>query len=129
MFAARKLSAIAFFGLAAFAFSQEARSDEVQPVALGPIEAGSVRLGGTHLVAFYMPQQGQCAVTAVIEESVGEEPSESPARIRFDLAPGTRAYIDDAGGMSVALECGANAEVLRIERQGVTAALDINAGS
>jgi hypothetical protein len=129
MFIIRKLTAIGFFGLAAFALHHAAHSDELQPAALAPIEAGSIRLGGTHLVAFYTPQDGQCAVTAVIEESVDEEPSASPARIRFDLAPGARAYIDDAGGKSVALECGSNAEMLRIERQGVTAALGLNAGS
>ena len=129
MFAARKLTAIAFFGLTALSLHQEARSGELQPVALAPIEAGSIDLGGTHLVAFYVPQDGHCAVTAVIEEAVDEEPSLSPARVRFDLAPGARAYIDDSGGKSVALECGANAEMLRIERQGVTAALDMSAGS
>lgn len=129
MFAVRKLTAIAFFGLAAFAMNESARSGEAQPVALDPIEAGSIRLGGTHLVAFYVPKDGQCRVTAVIEEAVDEEPSLSPARVRFDLAPGTRAYIDDAGGTSIALECGANAEVLRLERQDVTAGLDVSAGS
>lgn len=129
MFAYRKLTGVAFFGLLAFALDHEANSAQAEPVALRPIEAGSFILGGTHLVAFYVPQSGQCAVTAVVEESVGDEPSASPARIRFELAPGTRAFIDNAGGRSIALECGAGAEALLIERQDLDAELTDRAGS
>jgi hypothetical protein len=129
MFTYRKLTGIALLGLLAFALDHEANSAQAEPVSLNPIEAGSFSLGATHVVAFYVPQAGRCAVTAVVEEIVGDAPSASPARIRFDLAPGTRAFIDNAGGRSVALECGADAQVLTIEPQDLSAELVARAGS
>jgi hypothetical protein len=129
MFTYRKLTGIALLGLLAFALDHEANSAQAEPVSLNPIEAGSFSLGATHIVAFYVPQAGRCAVTAVVEEIVGDAPSASPARIRFDLAPGTRAFIDNAGGRSVALECGADAQVLTIEPQDLSAELVARAGS
>jgi hypothetical protein len=134
MFTYRKLTGIALLGLLAFALDHEANSAQensaqAEPVSLNPIEAGSFSLGATHIVAFYVPQAGRCAVTAVVEEIVGDAPSASPARVRFDLAPGTRAFIDNAGGRSVALECGADAQVLTIERQDLSAELVTRAGS
>ena len=129
MFAYRKLTGVAFFGLLAFTLQAQADSSQTAPVSLRPIEAGSFTLGANHLVAFYTQQEGLCAVTAVVEERVDDEPSASPARFRFALAPGSRAVIDNADGRAVALECGADAEMLRIERQDVTAGLPEQARS
>jgi hypothetical protein len=129
MFAYRKLTGIAFFGLLAFALQAQADSAQTAPLSLRPIEAGSFTLGTNHLVAFYTQQEGMCAVTAVVEERIDDEPSASPARFRFELAPGSRAIIDNAEGRTVALECGTDAEMLRIERQDVTAGLPEQAKS
>ena len=97
--------------LAGLALAGEA----VAPSVLRPIEAGSFALGATHLLAAYVVEDGRCVVTAMIEERVDDAPSASPARIRFDLAPGGRATVENAGGAGVALVCGADAATLQVE--------------
>lgn len=129
MFAYRKLTGVAFFGLLAFALHAEANSGGAEQMSLGPVQAGSFKIGPTHVVAYYLPDAGQCAVTAVVEEIIDDEPSSSPARLRFSLAPGARAFIDNAGGRSVALECAAGAEALTIEHQQLNTALVEQTGS
>ena len=109
---------LALFGLLVGVIGTQAQAIEVEPTTLHPVHAGSFMLGPTHLVAFYVERDGQCAVTTVIEERVEDEPSASPAQIQFALAPGSRAFIRNATGVELVLVCGENADTLHVENSG-----------
>jgi hypothetical protein len=82
---------------------------------LGPVGPGEpilVTLGTQRIVAFYVPERGGCAVSAVVGKDEGADAPYSSARVRISLKPGQTVQLDSAQLQSLGLLCGADAATL-----------------
>ena len=90
-----------------------ARADEMAqnlgPV--GPHEPMITTVGSKHVIAFYVPGNGDCNVQAVIWNS-DDTDAATAAGMRVSLNPGQTASIDSADNKSLTLKCGDEAETL-----------------
>ena len=97
-----------------------ARADEsfqnLGPV--GPHEAILTEVGSERVIAFYEPDNGRCAVHAVVfDKTDAHTGMTTAARVRISLEPSQIAHIDSAQKESLKslnLQCGENAEKLTI---------------
>ena len=102
------------------AASITARADELAqnlgPV--GPHEPILTTFGNKRVIAFYEPDNGRCAVNAVVYEKTDADTGmTTAARVRVSLNPREVVHIDSADNESVKslnLQCGENAEKLTI---------------
>jgi hypothetical protein len=97
-----------------------ARADElVQNLGpVGPHEAILTEVGSERVIAFYEPDNGRCAVHAVVfNKTDAYTGMTTAARVRVSLNPLEMVHIDSADNGSVKslnLQCGENAEKLTI---------------
>jgi hypothetical protein len=97
-----------------------ARADELAqnlgPV--GPHEPILTEVGSERVIAFYEPDNGRCAVHAVVfDKTDAYTGMTTAARVRVSLNPREMVHIDSADNESVKslnLQCGKNAEKLTI---------------
>ena len=97
-----------------------ARADELVQ-NLGPVgahEAILTEVGSERVIAFYEPDNGRCAVNAVIFDKTDPYTGmTTAARVRVSLNPREMVHIDSVDNESVkslSLQCGENAEKLTI---------------
>src|SRR5262245_45458362 len=97
-----------------------ARADEmVQNLGpVGPHEAILAEVGSERVIAFYEPDNGRCAVHAVVfDKTDANTGMTTAARVRIGLEPSQIVHIDSAHNESLKslnLQCGGNAEKLTI---------------
>ena len=97
-----------------------ARADElVQNLGpVGPHEAILTEVGSERVIAFYEPDNGRCAVHAVVfDKTDAYTGMTTAARVRVSLNPREMVHIDSADNelvKSLNLQCGKNAEMLTI---------------
>ena len=97
-----------------------ARADElVQNLGpVGPHEPILTEVGSERVIAFYEPDNGRCAVHAVVFDKMDAYTGmTTAARVRVSLDPREMVHIDSADNDSVKslnLRCGENAEMLTI---------------
>ena len=97
-----------------------ARADElVQNLGpVGPHEPILTEVGSERVIAFYEPDNGRCAVHAVVFDKMDAYTGmTTAARVRVSLDPRQMVHIDSADNESVKslnLRCGENAEMLTI---------------
>jgi len=97
-----------------------ARADEmVQNLGpVGPHEAILTEVGSERVIAFYEPDNGRCAVDAVVFDKTDAYTGKTTAaRVRVSLNPREIVHIDSADNESVKslnLQCGKDAERLTI---------------
>ena len=96
------------------------RADELAQ-SLGPVgphEAILTEVGSERVIAFYEPDNGRCAVHAVVfDKTDAYTGMTTAARVRVSLNPREMVHIDSADNESVKsvnLQCGENAEKLAI---------------
>ena len=85
---------------------------------LGPVGAHEpilTTVGNKRVIAFYEPDNGQCAVNAVVYDKTDAYTGiTTAARVRVSLNPGQTASIDSVENKSLTLKCGDDAETLAI---------------
>ncbi len=85
---------------------------------VGPHEAILTEVGSERVIAFYEPDNGRCAVHAVVfDKTDAYTGMTTAARVRVSLSPREMVRIDSADNESVKslnLQCGKNAEKLTI---------------
>jgi hypothetical protein len=85
---------------------------------VGPHEAILTEVGSERVIAFYEPDNGRCAVHAVVfDKTDAYTGMTTAARVRVSLNPREIVHIDSADNESVKsldLQCGKNAENLTI---------------
>jgi len=85
---------------------------------VGPHEAILTEVGSERVIAFYEPDNGRCAVHAVIfDKTDADTGMTTAARVRISLEPSQIVHIDSAHNetlKSLNLQCGKNAEKLTI---------------
>ena len=83
--------------------------------SLGPVGPHTpilTTVGSKRLVAFYVPNDGHCAVNAVVWEKT-DVAADSVARFRISLKPRQVVHLDSVDA-SLTLQCGDRAETLAI---------------
>ena len=117
MFALSKLSRFAAVGTLVVlgGFSLPARADDLAqnlgPV--GPHEPILATVGSNRVIAFYEPGAGSCGLHVVVWNRTDESGS-SAARVRVSLNARQLVHIDSADNESLDLQCGNDAETLKI---------------
>ena len=97
----------------------EDRATNLGPV--GPYEPILTSVGSKRVIAFYAPDNGRCAVSAVIwDERHG--PSTS-TRVRTNLGSGEVMHVEAVGNTWIDFRCGDNAESLAVVDTGGPVAL------
>ena len=85
---------------------------------VGPHEAILTEVGSERVIAFYEPDNGRCAVHAVVfDKTDAHTGMTTAARVRISLEPSQIVHIDSAHNESLKslnLQCGKNAEKLTI---------------
>jgi hypothetical protein len=81
---------------------------------VGPNQAVLATIGSLHVIAFFEPNNGRCALNAVVWDNLGADPGESAKRVRVSIGPGEIVHIDSAKQESVNLQCGSDAASLAI---------------
>ena len=94
-----------------------ARADEMAqnlgPV--GPHEPILTTVGNKRVIAFYEPDNGHCAVNAVVYDKTDAYTGmTTAARVRVSLNPSQTTSIDSVDNKSLTLKCGDEAETLAI---------------
>jgi hypothetical protein len=101
--------------LVALTAATSARPDELAqnlgPV--GPHEPILTTVGGKRVIAFYVPDVGNCVVNSVVWD-ITDANADSVARVRISLNPGQMMHIDSGAEKSLNLKCGDNAATLSI---------------
>ena len=107
-------------GVIACTLGTPARADELVQ-NLGPVGAHEpilTEVGSQRVIAFYEPDDGRCAVHAVVfDKTDAYTGMTTAARVRVSLNPRETVHIDSADNESVKslnLQCGENAEKLAI---------------
>ena len=97
-----------------------ARADEM-PQNLGPVGAHEpilTTVGNKRVIAFYEPDNGHCAVNAIVYDKTDAYTGmTTAARVRVSLNPREMVHIDSTDNdsfKSLNLQCGKNAERLTI---------------
>ena len=84
----------------------------------GPHEPILTEVGSERVIAFYEPDNGRCAVHAVVfDKTDAYTGMTTAARVRVSLNPRATVHIDSADNESIkslSLQCGENAEKLTI---------------
>ncbi len=85
---------------------------------VGPYEPILATVGGSRLVAYYQPESGKCAVSAVMFTTAPNGGGAKSARVRVALRPGELFRFDGAGGDRAVLTCGPDAKALIVLNPG-----------
>jgi hypothetical protein len=98
------------------AVSAPARADDPTtnfgPV--GPNEPILATIGGQHVIAFFVPERGSCAVNAIIWKDAAADAPYASSRVRLSLRPGEMVEFDHGVRESMNLLCGADASTLAV---------------
>jgi transglutaminase-like putative cysteine protease len=108
------VSAVAALAIAGTPARAEQPLTNLGPV--GPYEPLITEFGGKRVLAFYRPDNGRCAVNAVVwdmDAHAGPNPYSS-SRVRLDLRPGQAFHLDSTGNESLNLICGKGAATMAI---------------
>ena len=104
-----------------------ARADELVQ-HLGPVGAHEPILttfGNKRVIAFYEPDNGRCAVNAVVYDKTDADTGmTTAARVRVSLDPRQIVHIDSTDNRSINLQCGDRAETLSLIDNGELVAFD-----
>src|SRR6478752_2766093 len=103
--------------LALTAISTPARADElVQNLGpVGPHEPILTTVGNKRVIAFYEPDNGRCAVSAVVYDKTDADTGMTTAmRVRTNLSPREVVHVDSTDNKTLTLKCGDHAENLAV---------------
>ena len=81
---------------------------------VGPHEPILVKIGNQHIIAFFIPERGECAVNAVTWKDADANAPYASVRVRVSLKPGQLVQLDGSQRQSMGLVCGADASSLAV---------------
>jgi hypothetical protein len=80
---------------------------------VGPREPILATLGGQHVIAFFVPERGSCAVNAIIWKDAEAAAPYASSRVKVSLRPGEMVQFDEVQ-KSMNLLCGPEASTLAV---------------
>ena len=114
----RLLGLAAAGALAALTAASASASAGDQPMTnlgpVGPHEPILAMVGNQRVIAFYAPERGECAVSAVVFKNGEADAPYSSARVRISLRPGQMLQLDGPTRQSMSLLCGVDASTLAV---------------
>ena len=110
--AVNALLALALTAVAAPGLAAEQPAHNFGPV--GPREPILVTAGTQRVVAYFIPERGGCAVSAVTWKDGDASAPYASARVRISLKPGQTLSLDGAQRQSMGLLCEADASTLAV---------------
>jgi hypothetical protein len=99
------------------AVSTPSRADElVQHLGpVGPHEPILATFGNKRVIAFYEPDNGRCAINAVVYDKTDADTGmTTAARVRVNLNPREVVHVDSTDNKTLSLQCGDYAEILSV---------------
>jgi hypothetical protein len=81
---------------------------------VGPNEAILATIGSMHLIAFFEPGSGRCALNAVVWDTLAADAGKSAKRVRVSIEPGQIVHFETAEQESLHLQCGSNAATIAV---------------
>src|SRR6476659_5022272 len=109
------------------AVSTPSRADELIQFLgpVGPNEALLATIGNKRVIAFYEPDNGHCAVNAVVYDKTDADTGmTTSARVRVSLNSREIVHIDSTDNKSINLQCGDQADMLALVDSGELVASD-----
>ena len=106
------LLALALTAAGAPVLAAEPPTHNLRPV--GPREPILVTVGTQRVIAFFVPERGGCALSAVTWKEGDANAPYASARVRVSLEPGQTLALDGAQRQSMSLLCGADAATLAV---------------
>ena len=114
----RSLGLAAAGALVALTASVPAGATTDQPMVnlgpVGPYEPILATVGPQRIIAFYVPEHGECGVNAVVWHDTSPDAPYTSARVRISLRPGQLFHLDGAQQQSMDLLCGVDAATLTV---------------
>jgi hypothetical protein len=113
----RSIIAVAF-AVAALAVQGAAPARAADPLnnlgPVGPREPILVKVGDQRIIAFFVPERGNCSLSAVTWKDAGPDAPYASQRVRVELKPGQLVQLDGAQLQPLGLLCGADASSLAV---------------
>jgi len=81
---------------------------------VGPNEPILVTIGTQRVIAFFVPERGECAVSTVMWKDAAADAPYASSRVRISLKPGQLVEVDGPQRQSMSLLCGADASTLAV---------------
>jgi hypothetical protein len=81
---------------------------------VGPHEPILVKIGDQRIIAFFIPERGECGVNAVTWKDADADAPYASVQVRVSLKPGQLVQLDGSQGQSMGLLCGADASSLAV---------------
>jgi len=100
-------------GLFAMNTSTVAQAEVENLGPVGPYDAVIAGMGSTHVVAFFEPVGGRCAINAVMWDDRAGDAGETAKRIRVSLNAGDLLHVETVTHGTLNLRCGEDAATLR----------------
>jgi hypothetical protein len=81
---------------------------------VGPREPILLKIGNQRIIAFFIPERGECGVNAVTWKDADANAPYASVRVRVSLKPGQLVQLDGSRRQSMSLLCGADASSLAV---------------
>jgi hypothetical protein len=108
------VTAGALLALATSAAPASAGDDTVNLGPVGPREPILVNMGDKRMIASYVPNGGNCFVSAVVFNGTSSDGRFAATRIRVALHPGELFHVDGVEDRPVVLPCGFKGDMLTV---------------
>jgi hypothetical protein len=105
-------SAFSMLGAAAVPALADDPLTNLGPV--GPSEPILVKIGNQRTIAFFVPERGNCSLSAVSWKEAAPDAPFASERVRISLKPGQLVQLDGAQRQPLGLLCGADAASLSV---------------
>jgi hypothetical protein len=106
------VSAFSMLGAAAVPALADDPLTNLGPV--GPSEPILVKIGNQRTIAFFVPERGNCSLSAVSWKEAAPDAPFASERVRISLKPGQLVQLDGAQRQPLGLLCGADAASLSV---------------
>lgn len=89
---------------------------------VGPYDGIIANIGSAHVIAFFEPANGRCAINAVIWDDLAGDPGVSAKRVRVSIDAGDLLHVETVAHGTLNLRCGKDAATLAaVDTESLTA--------
>ncbi|ODR95157.1 hypothetical protein AUC70_05420 [Methyloceanibacter stevinii] len=107
--------ALSLFAATGFASADDSHATNLGPV--GPYQPILAKVGDSRLLAYYEPDQGKCAVSAVMSTAAADGAVDAK-RVRVSLHPGELFHLDGVNNERVVFTCAPDAKAMTVLNKG-----------
>ncbi len=107
-------AAMSAFGVLAFDGAVSAEQPQTNLGPVGAYEPILATFGDKRVLAYYKPDGGNCAVSAIVSDASPSDADRTSTRVRVSLHPGELFHLDSVEDQNVILTCGPNAAMLMV---------------